>query len=151
MNVEAIRDTELLAQLSESELTFLESVSSQATFQPGEMLFDEDGIADVFHVIVHGRVGLELTSPGGPPLVIQTLRDGDLAGVSWFFPPHRWEWRARAITETATVAFDAEEVREKCVDDCELERQLLRGIAKAATSRLHSTRTQLLDLYGSNR
>ena len=151
MIVDAVRGTELLAQLPESAIDFLESVASEAGFRPGEMLFDESGVSDTFYVIVHGRVGLELTTPGGPPLVIQTLRDGDLIGVSWFFPPFRWEWRARALVDTAAIAFDAAAVRDKCVEDCELERQLLRSIAKATALRLHASRTQLLDLYGSRR
>jgi len=151
MSLDAVRNSELLGQLSDVELERLESVSSEVRFGAGEVIFEEDGVAETFFLIVHGKVGLELTSPGGAPLVIQTLRDGEMVGVSWFFPPYRWEWRARALTETSVIAFDAEQVREQCKDQCELERQLLRAIAKAAATRLHASRTQLLDLYGNSR
>ena len=151
MILDAVRNSELLGQLSDTELERLEAASAEVQFAAGEVIFEEDDVAANFYLIVHGKVGLELTSPGGPPLVIQTLHDGEIVGVSWFFPPYRWEWRARAFTETSAIAFDAEQVREQCKNHCELERQLLRAIAKAAATRLHSSRAQLLDLYGSNR
>ena len=151
MSLDAVRNSELLGQLSDAELERLGEASSEERFAANEVIFEEDGVAETFYMIVHGKVGLELTNPGGPPLVIQTLRDGEMVGVSWFFPPYRWEWRARALSETSVIAFDAEQVRQQCENQCELERQLLRGIAKAAATRLHASRTQLLDLYGSSR
>jgi CRP-like cAMP-binding protein len=151
MSLDAVRDSELLGQLSDEEVASLEALSTEVRFGAGEVIFEEDGAADTFYLIVHGKVGLELTSPGGPPLVLQTLRDGEIVGVTWFFQPYNWEWRARALAETTMVAFDAERVRGLCVDNCELERRLLRSIAKAIATRLHSARTQLLDLYGSKR
>jgi CRP-like cAMP-binding protein len=151
MSLDTVRDSELLGQLSDEEVASLEALSSEVRFGAGEVIFEEDGVAETFYLIVHGKVGLELTSPGGPPLVIQTLRDGEMVGVTWFFPPYHWEFRARALAETSMIAFDAAQVRDLCKDQCELERQLLRGIAKAAATRLHNARTQLLDLYGSRR
>ena len=151
MNLSTIRDNSFLNGLSDTATAFLESVAVDVEFGPGEMLFDENAVADKFYIIRHGLVGLELTSPGGPPLVIQTLRDNELVGVSWLIPPFRWEWRARAVKPTTAVEFDAAAVRERCEGDCELDRQILRGIVTAASTRLHSTRTQLLDLYGERR
>lgn len=151
MSLDAVRNSELLADLSDEDMEPLAAASTEVRFAAGEVIFEEDGVAETFYLIVHGKVGLELTSPGGAPLVIQTLRDGEMVGVSWFFPPFTWEWRARALTETSAIAFDAEQVRGQCEDSCELERQLLRSLAKAAAVRLHNSRTQLLDLYGSNR
>jgi CRP-like cAMP-binding protein len=150
MNLDAVRaSSELLSGLSDTEFGFLESVSQEVHFRSGDVLFEEDGVADTFYIIVEGKVGLEMTSPGKPPVVIQTLGDGELVGVSWLFPPHRWNWRARAITETATIAFDADEVRAQSEIDPELARQVHGVVAKEAVSRLHSTRVQLLDLYGT--
>ena len=150
MKLQDIRDDlEILGHLGEESLAFMESVATHAEFAEGEALFEEDAVANVFYVILEGMVGLELVTPGQVPFVLQTLRDGDLIGVSWLFPPHRWSWRARALVPTKTVAFDAEAVRDHLEADCELERQLLRAVAQAAATRLHSSRTQLLDLYGA--
>ena len=150
MNLDAVLTrSELLSGLSGAELEFLESVSQEVHFGSGDVLFEEDGVADTFYVILEGKVGLEMTSPGKRPIVIQTLGDGDLVGVSWLLPPHRWNWRARAVTDTAAIAFDAAKVRAQSEIDRELAHRLLGMVAEEAITRLHNTRVQLLDLYGA--
>ena len=101
MNLDALREkSALLRALANTEVSLFESAASRLRISAGEVLFEEDGSADAFYVIVEGRIGLELTSPSKDPMVIQTLGSGDLVGVSWLFPPHRWNWRARAMVDS---------------------------------------------------
>lgn len=142
-----LSSSELLSQLTEDEIRFLESVATEHELAADTVLFEEDSPATHFYVIVKGRIGLELVSPRRSPIVIQTLGGGDLVGLSWYFPPHFWSWRARALDETTVVSFDAGLVLERCSEDQNLSQQILRIVAKEAVSRLHATRAQLLDLY----
>ena len=139
--------TELLSHLTEEEIAFLESVATECEYGESEILFEEDTEADRFHIIVSGKVGLELVSPRRRPISIQTLGPGDLVGLSWFFPPHTWSWRARALEATTTVGLDAAAVRARCEEDRNLSEQILKMVAGEAVNRLHAARTQLLDLY----
>lgn len=143
----SIEHSALLAHLAADEVDFLGSVAREVTFQVNDIVFEEDGDADTFFIIRSGRIGLELTSPRRRPIVIQTMGRGDLVGLSWFFPPFRWSWRARALDETAAVAFDAARVRERCDEDAHLALEVLRIVSQQAVARLHSSRTQMLDLY----
>ncbi|HSO50312.1 MAG TPA: cyclic nucleotide-binding domain-containing protein [Acidimicrobiia bacterium] len=148
MRLGPIRDSsELLTRLSNTELELFETISREVHLSTGEILFEEGGQADTFYIIVSGKVGLELTSPGRVPMVLQTLGDGDLVGVSWFFPPYQWNWRARALEDTNLVAFDAVEVRRRCEINRDLALEVLSVVAEEAVRRLHGTRIQLLDLY----
>ena len=148
MNLQTLREiSPLLAKLSNTELEFFESVSSVVGLDSGEVLFEEGGAADTFYIVSEGRVGLEMTSPGKTPMVIQTLGPGDLVGLSWFFAPHRWNWRARALGDTTVVAFDAAEVRRRCRENRDLALEVLGVLSAELAARLHRTRIQLLDLY----
>ncbi|HVR79430.1 MAG TPA: cyclic nucleotide-binding domain-containing protein [Acidimicrobiia bacterium] len=148
MNLRSIREkSELLTRLSNTELDLFESVSSEVQLADGEILFEEGGVADTFFTIVSGRIGLELTSPGRAPMSIQTLGPGELVGVSWFFDPYRWNWRARSLGDTYLVAFDAVTIRQKCEVDRDLALEVLGVVAEEVVRRLHRTRIQLLDLY----
>jgi CRP-like cAMP-binding protein len=148
MNLESIRESsQLLTSLSNTELEFFESVSREAHLVNDEILFEEGGPADSFFIVSKGKIGLELTSPGRAPMVIQTLGPGDLVGLSWFFPPYRWNWRARALEETTLIAFDAIEVRRECEANRDLALEVLGVLAEEVVRRLHRTRIQLLDLY----
>ncbi len=138
---------DLLADLSANEIEFLESVASEVTFSKGAIIFEEDDVADSFYILQEGTVGLELTTPGKPPVVIQTLGSGDLLGVSWALPPYSWTWRARSMTDTTLIAFDAVKVRERCEVDARLAHEILRLIAREAVRRLNGARIRLLDLY----
>lgn len=139
--------SELFAHLTDEELEFLESVATESEYHKDQILFEEDTEASRFHIIISGKVGLELVSPRRRPIVIQTLGRGDLVGLSWVFPPHTWSWRARALDATTTLNFDADAVRARCETDRNLSEQMLRIVAREAVERLHATRAQLLDLY----
>ena len=143
----ALGPSGLLDDLTVEEVEFLESAAVDRLFAEGEILFEEDAVAEEFYIIVEGRVGLELVSPRRRPIVIQTLGRGDLIGLSWYFPPYRWSWRARAMDPTKTIAFDADLVREHCAQDRNLAERILQMVAREAVKRLHGARTQLLDLY----
>lgn len=147
MNGPAAAAVELLAHLTTEEIEFMESVSLPVQFAPGGVIFEEDTEATHFYVIDAGKVGLELVSPRRRPITIQTLGPGDLIGLSWFFPPHVWAWRARALDATTAVAFRADAVRARAAVDPNLAQQMLRLVAEEAIKRLHAARTQLLDLY----
>lgn len=138
---------DLLADLSANEIEFLESVASEVKFAEGAVIIEEDDVADTFYILQEGKIGLELTSPGKPPVIIQTLGAGDLLGISWALPPYSWTWRATAMTDTTLIAFDAVKVREECEVDARLAHQLLRLIAREALRRLNGARIRLLDLY----
>ncbi|MGF1617295.1 MAG: cyclic nucleotide-binding domain-containing protein [Acidimicrobiia bacterium] len=148
MNLDTLREkSALLRALANTDVSLFESAASQLRVSAGEVLFEEDGSADAFYIVVEGRIGLELTSPGKDPMVIQTLGSGDLVGVSWLFPPHRWNWRARAMVDSDLVAFDADVIRSEMEQNRDLALEVLGVVAGNVAGRLHRTRVQLLDLY----
>ena len=148
MSLQSLRESsELLAMLTNTELELFESLSWEVEVQDDEILFEEGEQADTFYVVIEGKVALEITSPGKRPMIIQTLGPGDLVGLSWLFPPHRWNWRARVIGDTRLVVFDAGEVRRQCQENRDLALEVYQAVADEVASRLHSTRIRLLDLY----
>jgi len=148
MSLQSLRESsELLARLTNTELELFESLSREIEAKADEILFDEGEPADTFYVVIEGRVALEITSPGKSPMIIQTLGPGDLVGLSWLLPPHRWNWRARVTDDSRLIAFDAVEVRRQCNENRDLALEVYQVVADEVASRLHSTRIRLLDLY----
>ena len=148
MNLDGLRErSELLKKLPDAAYEEVASLATVASFDPGAILFDEDEEAATFFILSDGIVALELISPSREPITIQTLGVGELVGISWLFPPYRWNWRASAVGHVAAAAFDAAAVRQRCADDPELKMWVLRVVAEETARRLHNTRVQLLDLY----
>lgn len=148
MSLSSLKDrSPLLKGLSQDGMEFLESVATEVEFAKGSIIFEEDGPADNFYLIATGKAGLEVSFPARESALIETIGAGEMLGVSWLFPPHRWNWTARSLAQTRAVAFDAEAVRDQCEQDSDLALHVYRTVAEEAVKRLHATRVRLLDLY----
>ncbi len=148
MNLEelALRST-FLNELQPQDREFLSSVATEVSVSAGTAVMTEGEPADRFFIVAGGKIGLEVVSEGRPPVVIETLGEGDLLGISWLFPPFQWAWTARAVTDATLASFDAREVREAADLNRELRERLLELIGRATIRRLQATRLQLLNLY----
>ena len=120
-----------------------------AHFQAAEYLFHEGDPADQFYLIREGCVALEVRAPGRA-LTVQTLRPGEIVGVSWLIPPYRWSQDARAVEFTRAIAMDAACLRGKCEADHDLGYALMKRFVPVLIQRLQSTRLQILDVYGAH-
>lgn len=150
MNLNDLRATsDLLSRLDDKDFDLFESLSTELTLVPDEQLFKEHDEARRFFIIDEGIMALEAIRPAKPATTIQTLGPGDLLGLSWRLTPHRWMWTARAMTDVRLAVFDAAIMRAACEFDADLDRLMWEIVAREASKRLHHTRVQLLDLYGT--
>jgi len=117
-------------------------------FAAGQYLFREGEPANEFFLIRHGKVALEIAAPGKPPIVFETLGDGEIAGASWLVPPYRWMFDVRAVVLTRAIGIDAECLRGKCDADHNLGYEMMKRFLSVLVKRLDATRLQILDVYG---
>jgi CRP/FNR family cyclic AMP-dependent transcriptional regulator len=119
-------------------------------FEAGHYLFHDGEPANELYLLRHGRVALEVAVPGRGALTFQTLSAGDIIGVSWLIPPYRWTYDAKALDLTRAIAMDATCLRGKCEEDHDLGYELMKRFVPILIERLHGTRLQMLDVYGSD-
>jgi CRP-like cAMP-binding protein len=119
-------------------------------FEAGHYLFHDGDPANELYLLRHGRVALEVAVPGRGALTFQTLSAGDIIGVSWLIPPYRWTYDAKALDLTRAIAMDATCLRGKCEEDHDLGYELMKRFVPILIERLHGTRLQMLDVYGSD-
>src|SRR5664279_5244335 len=106
-----------------------------------EFLFREGTPADHFYMVRHGRIAIEVRTPG-PPMVLDTVEDGDVVGWSWVVPPYLW------TSDVSAVTFDATCLRVKCLANPLLGYDLMMRFGRLMNQRLQSARIRLNDLYG---
>jgi CRP-like cAMP-binding protein len=114
------------------------------------VFFAEGDTAHRFWLIRSGHVALDVHAAGGRELIVETLGQGDLLGLSWLVPPYHWQFNATAIHDTMTFEFNVDAVRAACESDAGLGYQLLQRAMAVASSRLQATRIRMLDLYASS-
>ena len=145
---ELLEHHDFFADLPAADVHLIAGCGRNVVFEAGEYLFREGTPADSFFVVRHGRVALEIFAPGRGPLVLDTVGPGELVGISWLFPPYRWQFDGRAGALTRAIALDGACLRGKCEEDPRLGYELMKRFAQILQSRMHSARLRLLDLYG---
>ena len=133
--------------LTDADLELIAGCGENVVFKAGEFIARENDSADYFFLLRHGRVAIETSIKERGSLCLQTLKDGDIIGWSWLFPPYRWSFDVRALAQTRCVRLDGRCLRDKCAADNRLGYQLMQRFAEIMTDRLQHTRLQLLNIY----
>jgi CRP-like cAMP-binding protein len=133
--------------LNPAYLKLLVECASNVRFQPSAYLFRQGEEATHFYLLRQGRVAVEIYAPQRPPIVVQTVEEGEIVGWSWLIPPHQWRFDARVVEATRAIALDGKCLRGKCEANHDLGYELLKRFAHITTQRLEATRLQLLDVY----
>jgi CRP/FNR family cyclic AMP-dependent transcriptional regulator len=144
-----VREHPFFAGLEEEFCAHICGCAKNVRFEADQYLLHEGEAADQLYLLRHGRVALEVTVPGRGPVTFQTLVAGEIVGVSWLIPPYRWTYDAKALEATRAIAMDATCLRRKCEEDHDLGYEMMKRFVPVLIERLHGTRLQMLDVYGS--
>ena len=145
---EELATTRLFRNLSPEQLKAIAELGEEVEFADGRALMLEGDGADAFFLIRDGFVALEMQAPAGT-ITIETLHNGDPVGWSWLFEPYLTHFDARSRGTTRAIKFDAAVLRRRSAEDAQLGYELMRSFTSVIVERLHATRLQLLDVYGS--
>lgn len=146
MEVEAVAGHPFVAGLRDADLAFLATQAEPRGYEAGVDIFTAGGPAEHFYLLEQGRAVLELLARDRHvPMTIQSLRDGDVLGVSWMFEPYRWTFTARATTFVTAIEVRAEPVRRRMREDPIFGNEMLWRFSELFASRLQATRLRLLD------
>ena len=140
-----------LAGMNRAQLALLTDCAMVVHFNPGELIFREGEKADKVHLIESGSVALEACYAPKSIVVVDTIGAGELLGLSWLFPPHRWRVSARACESTTAIVFNGAILREYSERDHSLGFQLFKRISEVMARRLESSRQRLLELAAEHR
>ncbi|MEO8595512.1 MAG: Crp/Fnr family transcriptional regulator [Candidatus Solibacter sp.] len=125
----------------------LRSMACEMNFRPGELIFREGDHSSFFYLLVTGNVALEVISPGRP-VRVSTLYPGEVLGWSSVTGEgDSKQFQARALEDVHAIAFDGARLRHACEEDYAFGFYFMRRILSVMSERLHSIRTQLVDVY----
>src|SRR5438132_12207 len=97
--------------LAPPHLHLVTGCAANVRFAAGQVIFRQGEEANQFYLIRHGRVAIELDSPGRGGLTVQTVGEGEVLGWSWLIPPYKWRFDARAVELTRALALDGKCLR----------------------------------------
>lgn len=148
--VQALTEHPFLKGLNDRYLQLIAKCASSVRFEPKQYILREGQNADTFFLIRYGKVSIEVFAAGRGAITIQTVGEGEVLGWSWLIPPHQWRFDARATELTRGIALDGKYLRQQCNEEQAFGYELLKRLANVMAERLHATRLQLLDMYGTH-
>ena len=128
-------------------LELVAGCAANSKFEADKVIFREGEEANKFYLIREGKVALHMASERRGPITILTLKEGDILGWSWLYPPYRWKFSAKTLVPTRTFAIDGHCLRAKAEQDHDLGYELLKRFSQVLESRLDTMRLQLVDVY----
>lgn len=134
--------------LEKDYLELIVGCASNVRFDVGQFIFREGEEANQFYIVRQGKVAIEICPPGGDPIILQTVSDGEILGWSWMIPPYHWQFDAQAVELTRAITLDGKCLRNKCREDRNFGYELLNRLLPIIGRGLEATRIQLLDVYG---
>lgn len=137
----------LFEGLTADQLSRIAALAELKSYEKGQFLFHEGEAALSVQLIRFGLVALQMAVPARGPVMLQTLRPGEVLGLSWMQPEARWLFDARAQSLTRTVTIDAQGLQRLMDLDHTLGYLLMQRLAQAVGQRLQAARIQLLDLW----
>jgi len=149
MSENKLRSHRCVRDLDSSNLSTMESCSlGEVSWKKGDWILTTGDLATRCFLLTSGDVQIETTPPGRKETLLQTIHGGDVLGWSWFIPPYRWAFDARAATDVTAVALDAAKLREAADAEPRFGYALTKKMFFLVADRLQATRLQLMDLYG---
>jgi CRP-like cAMP-binding protein len=145
-----VKEHPFFAGMDAGFVALVSGCAKNARFEAGQFLFREGERADWFYLLRNGRAAIELRDPARGAVTLQTLREGELCGLSWLVPPYRWTYDARALEGVRAIAVDAACLRRKSEADPRLGYEMMKRFMPPLLERLQAARMQMIDVYGAH-
>ena len=113
----ALAGQEFFSGLTPDQLEAVAGCARLREFEADALMLSADEPADMFFLLLSGSACVSVRLPGRGPMTMETLGAGEMLGWSWLAPPYRWQFDARAMERTWTIAFDAPCLRRRMSSD----------------------------------
>lgn len=139
-----IADSSFFASLDDDALDFLAANATRKELQSGRVLFHQGDRAEHFYLLLAGHLSLGIPALEGPPLELQDLGPGEIAGWSWLMPPNLWNFQARARTDIEYLEFDGVAILAHCEQNPRFGYELIKRFSALMSERLQFARQKMM-------
>ncbi|HEY3411977.1 MAG TPA: Crp/Fnr family transcriptional regulator [Armatimonadota bacterium] len=130
-----------------AQLKLMSDIVGYEHFDAGKRIFQEGEAADRLYLVICGTVALEVFNLNQGTIPIQTVGAGEVLGSSWFVPPYRWKFDAKAEKPTETLVFNTDLLQEMFAKDNAFGFEFMKRMAMIVDQRITAAKEQLLDMY----
>jgi CRP-like cAMP-binding protein len=135
-----------LQGLAPQHLSRLAECAEVRQFAANQFLFREGEEVKEFFLVRYGQVAMEIFTARRGPITVQTRQEGDILGWIGLPPPFQWNFDARAMVMTRTIALNADCLLRACEEDHNLGYELLKRFISRMAHHFKSMKLQLVNI-----
>lgn len=156
---EVIRRYPFFAGLDHEHIVLLAKVAEEIAIDAGDYLFHEGEQLDHFYMVLEGAAAIVIEVPANvdhklseqftgemktKDVVISAIGPGEVFGWSALVPPHDATTSGKATTPCRVISFDARELQQIFVEQCDFGYLMIQKMAQVVRDRLRDLRTESL-------
>jgi len=125
-----IKRVPIFSNLSSEEIIEVAQVTTDRTFQKGEIIFFQGDILDKLYVIHEGKVKVSRVSEQGREQIIRVLGPGDFLGELVLFAPSPANNSAEALEETVVCEVQSTKIKELMLSSSQIALRVLEEVSQ---------------------
>lgn len=147
--IKRLQQQPFLAELPEEYFELIADCAELKDFAEGEYLIQQNQKADVFYLLLEGRVSLQVHLPAQGVLPIETVQAPAALGWSWLVAPYKWHYDVTALSGSQTILVHTPCILGKVAQDQVFGYEMYKRFIDVIVTRLHSSHLQMMDVYAS--
>jgi CRP-like cAMP-binding protein len=142
-----LKEIPIFRDLNDAQLQLLIPIISKQNCVAGELIFQQDELANFLYILKSGEVLVEYKPFDGPQLVVAHIKPGDVFGWSAALGHAVYTSSAHAVPASSVYRLDGSKLQQLCARHPETGVLILAKLSSVISNRLSNTQSLFLSHF----
>jgi CRP-like cAMP-binding protein len=146
--IKDLKESDLFKGLNIKQLQLFGKHFTEKTFESGESVFAQGGLAENLYILLEGEVTLGIKAKGEVDITASSVgKKGETFGLSSLIKPYRNNVSATCTKKTKLLSIDGEVLRKLMKQNRKVGMEIMERVAEIYYNRLNNTRAMITNLF----
>ena len=148
ISIKDLKETDLFKGLELKQLQLFSKHFIEKTFETGELVFTQGGLAENLYILLDGEVTLGVKARGEVDITASSVgKKGETFGLSSLIKPYRNNVSATCTKKSRVLSINGEVLRKLMKQNRKVGMEIMERVAETYYSRLNNTRAMITNLF----
>ena len=148
ISIKDLKETDLFKGLELKQLQLFSKHFIEKTFETGELVFTQGGLAENLYILLDGEVTLGVKARGEVDITASSVgKKGETFGLSSLIKPYRNNVSATCTKKSRVLSINGEVLRKLMKQNRKAGMEIMERVAEIYYSRLNNTRAMITNLF----
>jgi CRP-like cAMP-binding protein len=146
--IKDLKESDLFKGLNIKQLQLFGKHFTEKTFESGESVFAQGGLAENLYILLEGEVTLGIKAKGEVDITASSVgKKGETFGLSSLIKPYRNNVSATCTKKTKVILINGEVLRKLMKQNRKVGMEIMERVAEIYYGRLNNTRAMIINLF----